>query len=326
MVAKSDIKRQEFNEINMAREYAYQIGKLLKNKLGKLTQKTYNNYPVTPISASTHSITFKVTDLNTGTYETLTISYVATPIDSVSDVLIGLGADITNNHSEKLTATVESDYMLIVGTQGYKAEKTGSVLMLSDDKPILVESDVPACYVGYGKFPDSSLPRIIVTPVGQSTVCDRMEENTMVVDGEDREYTSSYLDFSLNLTCEAGSTEQVLRSGVSAQSILNLLRKMMVSENVRKNMQNAMDSVCYPIMGVSSVPSNKYTQWMDMATATADFSCIDMYVPEEGSGFIEAVELRGSVTEDDGGTQYKYTEDGEVVIYGETSTVDRRDV
>ena len=170
MVAKSDIKRQEFNEINMAREYAYQVGKLLKSKLGKLTQKTYNNYPVTPISTSTHSITFKVTDLNTGTYEEVIISYVATSTDSVSDVLVGLGADITNNHSEKITATVESDYMLIVGAQGYVAEKTNSVLMLSDETPILVESDVPACYVGYGKFPDSSLPRIIVTPVGQSTV------------------------------------------------------------------------------------------------------------------------------------------------------------
>lgn len=326
MVAKSDIQRQEFNEINMAREYAYQIGKLLSSKLGKLTQKTYNNYPTEPITpTTTYSLTYKITDLLTDTVViTTTTSHVTSNEDGVVDILVGLGDYIDENLSDYLTSTIKDDYMLVIAKQGYKVEKVSSSNMESDTNPLYIEGDVPACYVGYGKFPDSTLPRIIVTPTGQTTVCDRMEEGVMIVDGEEKEYTSSYIDFSLNLTCEAGSTEEVLRSGKSSQSILNHLRKVMVTENVRKTLQNKMDSVCYPITSVSSVPSNQYTQWMDMATAVADFSCIDVYTPEVGSGFMEAVELKGSSAESEVGTKYKEHESGNTVVYGNTSIVDRR--
>lgn len=326
MVTKSDIQRQEFNEINMAREYAYQVGKLLSSKLGKLTQKTYNNYPTEPIiSGTTYSLTLKITDLNTNlVVDTPVISHTAGTGEGVAQVLIGLGALVSSTYSEYLTEVIEVDYILVIAKQGYKVEKIFSSNMDSDATPIYVEGEVPACYVGYGKFPESTLPRIIVTPVGQTTVSDRMEEGVMIIDGEEKEYTSSYLDFSLNLTCEAGSTEEVLRSGKSSQSILNHLRKMMVTENVRKTLQNQMDSVCYPITSVSSVPSNQYTQWMDMATAVADFSCIDVYIPEIGSGFMEAVELKGSSADNDFGTKYKDYVGGNTVVYGNTSIVDRR--
>jgi len=339
MVAESNIQRQEFNEILVAREYAHQVGQLLKNKLGKVLVRANNYYPTSTVTEGVeYSIEFEITNVSTDTTVTSIVSYVSTSTDGVREVLEQLGKYVEDNFTESLSAQVYVDftegsdmYMTITPRGGYYTNLITKTNMSSDDKKVWTESDIPACYVGYDKQPESSLPRIIIRPISQNTVSDQMEEGVLIIAGEEREYTSSYLNFSLNISCEAGSTQEVMRTGVSSQNILNTLRKMMVTEGVRKKIQNSINSVCYPLSNITTLPSNKYTQWMDMASTVADFSCVDIFIPENGSGFVERVILQGSVEYVEGvpvitekGIRYKYTEDGPVVIYGNFSDIDRR--
>jgi hypothetical protein len=162
----------------------------------------------------------------------------------------------------------------------------------------------------------------------QNTISDRFEESVILIDDVETEYTSSYIDYSFNITCEAGAASDVLKTGVSAQSILNHLKKAMVNERVKKLMQNSLNSVYHPITTITSAPLVEYTQFMDMASTNSVWSTIDVYYPDVESGFMEAVHILAGDPDTEEGVLYKYSnsEDEETVIYGDALEIDRRNV
>lgn len=300
MVATLNIERQEFNEITMAREYSYLIGDLLRDKLGKLLVQS-KMYYLTASDNTTYTLNLSVFTIEDDTQEDITVSYTSGTSESIETILNGLSQAVVDNSSDKLVLNAHTDYtsdedkhFFIIPKQGYRSQEVSIVNITTATTPEWTESDVPASYVGYGKQPTSSLPRIIITPIFQDTVCDRMEESVMLVDGVETEYTSSYMNYSLNITCEAGSTEEVMRTSISSQSILNTFRKMMVNEIIKNRVQNEMKSVCYPMTRILNAPAVAQTQYMDASSAVMDFSCVDVYFPETGSGFIETVEITSS--------------------------------
>lgn len=297
MVAKLNIERQEFNEITMAREYAYLVGDLLRDKLGKLLVQS-KKYQLTPSDNTTYTLNLSVFTIEDDTQEDITIDYTSGSSESIETILDGLSQAVTENAPNKLTLSAYTDYtsdldkhFFIIPKQGYRSQEVSIINITTDAIPEWTESDVPASYVGYGKQPTSTLPRIVITPIFQETVCDRMEESVMLVDDVETEYTSSYINYSLNITCEAGSTDEVMRSGVSSQSILNTFRKMMVNEIIKNRVHNEMKSVCYPMTRILNAPAVAQTQYMDASSAVMDFSCVDIYFPETGVGFIHTVEI-----------------------------------
>ena len=335
MAFESDIQRQEFNEITMAREYSYQIGLLLEDKLGKMLVEASNYYPTgnTVAEGLVYSVDLSVVDVTDNTVYPYIPTYTALAGDGVTEVLAGLAQWVTDNASDHLITNVYTVYttdvdkhMFFVPKDGFTSTENSKTNLSSDPTKVWTPSDTPACYIGYGKQPAAEYPRIIVTPMVSTTVCNKMEESVMLVEGVPTEYTSSYIDFSMNLTAEAGDTDEVLKTGISAQSLLNDLRRRFVNEIMRKRIQNAMNSAYHAIESILPLPLIEATQYMSIARCTSKWSTIDVLFPEVEAGYMEAVEFVGSTPEDPNGIIYKYDEDGEVVIYGEGFTVDRRDL
>lgn len=299
MAYETDISRQEFNDINMAREYAYQVGLLLSDQLGKMSVYASNYAPTssTITIGEVYEAVLQVKDVTDNTTTDYTFSHTAVSGDTVSSVLTELGDQVLANASDHLIANVYVDYtsdtdmhMFFVPKDGYSLTEISITNLMSDGKA-WTDSDTPASYVAYGKSPTAGYPRIIVTPMVQNTICSKMEESVMLVDGVETEYTSSYITYSLNVTCEAGDTETVLRTGRSAQNILNSLRKRLVNEIIHKRVQNAMNSVVHPMGNIIPSPLMEYTQYMSIARATCTFDCIDVYYPEEEAGFIDQINI-----------------------------------
>lgn len=333
---ESNVERQEFNEIEMARTLSYEIGLLLSDKLGKMLVEAYNYYPTdsTVSEGTEYTLDLDITDVEEGTVYNFTPTYTALATDGVTEVLEGLGEWVTDNASDYIIANVYTDYtsdedkhMFFIAKDGYTSTENSKTNLVSDDTTTYTPSDTPASYVGYGTAPSAEYPRIVVTPMVSTTVCDRLEESVMEVDEEETEYTSSYVDFSMNITCEAGDTTEVLKSGMSAQHILNHLRKRMVNEQIKKNLQNEMNSVYHPIEDILPLPIVEATQYMSIARCTSKWSTIDIFYPDDISGFMEAVVIAGSTTEDPenlDGVYYKYNEDDEdVAVFSREMTIDR---
>ena len=310
MVAKSDISRIEFNEIEQGKKYATEVGKILKSKLGKMMIKS-QPFTVEGVVQDNfeYTLVFTTKDMTSddipSTLTEHTLSYTTGVEDTVDTVLQGLSDSLTTETSEVasislcLDATDDDDkFLFILGKDGIVTEAISDTGINRELEKIYTESEVPACYLGYGKHPTSSLPRVVITPLPSSTVCNVMEDSIMEVDGVLKEYTSSYINYSMTLTCEAGSTDEVLRSGNSAQSILNHLKKSMTNEIIRKTVQNNLDSVCYPIMNINPLPIMEYTGYQDMSTCVADFSCVDVYYPEVSSGIYETIKATGTLEDE----------------------------
>ena len=347
MAYPSEIERWQFNEIEACKTYSFEVGKLLRDKLGKLLVEASNYYPTgsAVTEGDTYSVTFNIISTEDNTLvDTVTPLYVAGIGDGVTEVIEGLAEWIVTETTDTLVdpasdymiANVYTDYpsdtdkhMFFVAKQGYILEETAKLNMESDSTKAWTPSDAPAVYLGYGTAPKAEYPRIVVTPIVHTTVCDRMEESVMLVDTVETEYTSSYIDYSINLTAEGGDTDTVLRTGKSGQSVLNDLKKRMVNEQIKKRLQNAMNSVYHPIESILPLPLMAQTQYTDIARCTSKWSCVDIFYPDDLSGYMEAVQIEGSTDaepENPDGIKYLYDKDGEVVIYGQEMNIDRRTV
>lgn len=328
------VERQEFNDITMAREFSYQVGLLLKDRLGRMSVKASSYYPtdLTIVEGTVYELEVNIKNVVDNSTIPYTITYTAQVGDGVDEVLTGLAQWVTDNASEHMITNLKLDYnndnkkhIFFVPKDGFSLKEVSKQSLSSDGKE-WTESDTPACYVGYNKNPTSSLPRIVITPLPSNTVCDRMEESVMYIDDNETEYTSSYLNFSMNVTCEAGDSDTVLRTGISASSILSDLRKRLVNEKIHYTIQNAMNSIIYPIENISPLPLLSETQYMDTARCVVDFSCVDIFIPTDLAGFMEAVWFTAGNKETEEGSIYKYTKDGQVVIAAPELKIDRREI
>ena len=343
MAYPSEIERQQFNDIKMARIYSYEIGALLKDKLGKLLVEASNYYPIgSNVTAGlVYSVTFEIISAEDKTLiDTVTPTYTALVGDGVLEVLEGLELWIdTGLTTTNLLPAV--DYMITNVYTDYSSDQDKHMFFVAKDTYILSEntkgnlesdpnkawtpSDTPAVYLGYGSAPKAEFPRIVVTPTTQSTVCNLMEESVMLIDEVETEYTSSYLTYGMTLTCEAGDADSVLKTSISAQSVLNDFRVRMTNQIMKMRIQNAMNSVCHPIERITPLPLIEATKYMSIATASATFDCIDVLFPDQLSGFVEQVNIQAGDPQTEEGTLYKYSSETETVIYGDPMVIDRRE-
>jgi len=348
MAYPSEIERWQFNEIEACKEYSFQIGELLRDKLGKLLVEASNYFPTgsAVTEGDTYSVTFNIISTEDNTLvDTVTPLYVAGIGDGVTEVIEGLAEWIVTGTTDNLVDPA-SDYMIsnaytdypsdtdkhlfFVAKQGYILEETAKLNVESDSTKAWTPSDAPAVYLGYGTAPKAEYPRIVVTPTVSNTICPLMEESVILVESVEREYTSSYIRYGVFLTCEAGDFDTVLRTNISAQSVLNNFRSRMGNEIVRKRIQNNMNSVCHPIERITPLPVIEATKYLSVATASAQFDMVDILFPDELAGFVEQVIIEGSTEadpENPEGILYKYDPDSpEVAIYGQEMNIDRRTV
>jgi len=313
---------------------AEQIGILLSDVLGKLTVPAFNYYPTGSIvtSGSTYSITFSVRDLDTDVVVDRVVSVVSTNT-SVSDLLTAFKTEVDTNFRDELKCTLHVDttaekdmYMYITPSVGYSSVESAKVGMKSDPKRGYTESDHPACYLAMGKQPTSSFPRIVVTSGPQNTTSpsNAFRSGTVEEDGLYYPFTDKYVNYSVTLTCEAGSVEQVLESGYGAQEILQELVKRLGSKKNKDRVQAQINSTIKTSSNVLPIPSMGDTEYMDMATMTLRLDVIDRYIDRfNGEGSIDTVVLKGGTPTDEG-IEYRMGEEDTVVRkYGDTLTITR---
>lgn len=177
-----------------------------------------------------------------------------------------------------------------------------------------VVTDSPAIIIGRANNIRADYPRITLTWQGNNdNLCHTLERGWLTLtdptdplETVEVPYVEKYVVFGITLTCESGAFSEVLSSYVNSQvsggepsrlssdDILSKLRGSFGRFEVKKQVNDSMDSSLQLINPINPVPQMDETEEIDASTMTVFFNTTSVDVDYDG-GVFDSIEVESQL-------------------------------
>lgn len=342
----SDITPTRFNPIQVLNKLTTYFGNVLKDKLA--TKRT----PVYPykvngdvVEGKMYSIDLVWKDHKEGSTTSLILEYTAKNGETAEDVIQGLiksinflvlsdntpllitlnGTDyeelIIFTDEDKssgvyLATSEDGKYLYILGKDNVSVDNNSAPVNMEQTTELkYVSNTIPSAYNAYQRYPVSDYPFITLNLLPSTQVGAQMGYGSRQTAPDEYEvYTDRYLNFSVQVTCDAGKYEDVLNSGTGGSfDVLNTLLARLDDNDSRKVTQEEINCVINPILN-SVIPSPQLgdVEYHDVSSVTIDLSTVDQSI--SGVGVFDTVIYDADYYDFKGGNLVLQTTDGKITI------------
>lgn len=283
----SEITPTRFNPIQVLNKLTTYFGNILADKLA--TKRT----PVYPYKVSgevadgnLYSVDLVLTNNKDNTTNNILLDYTATAGDTEAEVLQGL---VDSNVDENLhidVDTVELELSLLPVNMFSVDNNSAPVNMEQVAEPKYVSNTLPSAYNAYQRYPVGDYPFITLSLLPSTQVSPQLGYGSRQIAPDEYEvFTDRYLNFSVQVTCDAGKYEDVLNNGTGGSfDVLNTLLVRLDDNNLRKVIQEEINCVINPALN-SVIPSPQLgdVEYHDVSSVTIDLSTVDQHISNVGT-------------------------------------------
>lgn len=312
----SDITPTRFNPIQVLNKLTTYFGNILSDKLATKRTPVYP-YKVSGgvVDGNLYSIDLILTNHTDNTTTNILLDYAATAGDTEADVLQGLAESNIDENLHIDVDTVELELSLLPVSMFSVDNNSAPVNMVQAAEPKYVSNTLPSAYNAYQNYPVGDYPFITLSLLPSTQVGAQMGHGSREVAPDTYEvFTDRYLNFSVQVTCDAGKYEDVLNSGAGGSfDVLNTLLARLDDNDLRKVIQEETNCVINPILN-SVIPSPQLgdVEYHDVSSVTIDLSTVDQHISTVGT--FDTVIYDADYYDFKGGNLVLQTTDGKITI------------
>jgi len=285
----TDIVPAPFNPIGVMQKLSYHFGNLLSDKLASLRTPTYPYKISTPVSDGVvYTVNLLVTNQEENTSVVETLTYTATPADDEVSVLTALAAENTNDNVYVDLDTDQLELSFTAANLHSVDNDSAPVGLEQTENAKWIPNGIPASYIAYDDIPRQDFPYIVLSilPITDQSINFGYGSRQVDTDPDEYEvYTDRYLNFSVQLTCDAGKMADVLNSGgINGSSyILNTLLARLGDTETLTPIEEDINCVYQKKSSILPNPLLNGVNYNDESSLTLDFTTIDQNISNVGT-------------------------------------------
>lgn len=294
---------EDFSPLRHSALVAESIGEIVPEYLASLRVIAH---PYRVIAAQTqYGLSFDVEEVSTGVTTNVSLTHVAAGTETVSEVTTNI-VDNYNTQGFPVFAEAVVDYqedaemyLTVVAKEGFRITSAPTPVNMTIDTAVKVQAAIgkPAAFGMGQKILEQDYPRLIVTPLPIVSVSENWRTGVLERDlgqGEGLRYypyNDRYVRQTYQVTCEAGSVDEVLQTGrLDSAGILQKFLNRIREENKRNTFWQKVKGTLSRDFTVTPIPSLDYTNYEDSSIMTFSLDMILREVEYQG-GIITRVTI-----------------------------------